>query len=360
MKRLVVVCCALALVVGLASLVTAASSGTAVRSEYAMRDLGTFGGTASVAYGINDRGQVVVMRGKGATEAAQKASSRSLVWEDGKVRWLGTLAGGATTAHAINASGQVAGLSIVGGLPHAFLWQNGKMRDLGAVGGNMVVQSELALNDRAEVVGARVLKNGVASASGAPRAFLWRQKTMLNLGKLGATYGGSAAYGINERSQVVGVSTGFGRVGSEGRAFLWQSGTMRDIATPTKGVLFAWAFAINDRSQVAGICRPAVTPAQGEKAVARPCLWQQGTITVLATLAGAPSSAPNAINNKGQVVGFVTSARGTPRAVIWEKGKVTELGAGNTWARAINEHGQIVGAAVIKGNVHAVLWTNDS
>jgi probable HAF family extracellular repeat protein len=351
MKHLVFAC-VLTLVAVLASAALTTSSATANRPVYVMRDLGTFGGTASLARGINDSGQVVILRGMGASQAVQIASARSLVWENGRVRWLGTLAGGATAVSVINGRGQVAGQSVVRGVPHAFLWQNGKMHDLGATGGNpeAVLLGTVALNDRGEVAGTRVPKGG------APVAFLWRSGEMLNLGALPG-FAGSAAYGMNEKSQVVGVSTVAGE--GAGHAFLWENGTMHDIATLTNGILLTWAWAINDKSQVVAVGGRVVGKRLDEKTI-RAYLWENGTIAKLDTLPGFTSSAPTAINNRGQIVGFAIAANGRRRAVLWENRRVSDLGGnttGNTFAQAINERGQIVGGAIIDGNPHAVLWT---
>jgi probable HAF family extracellular repeat protein len=333
---------------------TSACPPTPTGTGYEMRDLGTFGGTSSEAYGINDAGQVVIARAKGVTMAAALASQRALVWKDGTVRWLGTLAGGSTVAFAINAHGQVAGVSAVRGVLHLFLWQNGTMHDLGAVGGG-TEERTLGLNDRAEIAGVRVLKNGVPTAGNpddaVSHAFLWRRGTMINLGTLGAMAGtedgSSAAADVNERGQVVG-SSGI-------HAFLWQNGTMRDIATPTRGLILFLASAVNNRGQIAGSCLPAAAIGHNRPVVVRPCLWQNGTITVLPTLPGSRSSLPRAINDKGQIVGGVMEKDpSTWRAVIWESGKVTDLGRGvGSMASDINERGQIVGAV----NGRAVLWT---
>lgn len=69
---------------------------------------------------------------------------------------------------------------------------------------------------------------------------------------------------------------------------------------------------------------------------------------------------PAAINNKGQIVGVAVAKSGKGRAVLWENGRVIDLGGnptGGTFAQAINERGQIVGSADINGHLHAVLWT---
>lgn len=339
---------AVVLVAALVWAVLATSSATADRSAYVMRDLGSFGGTVALANAINDKGQVVIARGTEASDTAPRTSTRSLVWENGRVRWLGTLAGGATTASAINGRGQVVGESVVGGIPHAFLWQDGKMRDIGVLGGNPGFGT-LALNGRGEVVGARISKGG------APRAFVWRNGRMLDLGTLGGPM--SVAYGISERGQVVGVSD---TVSGVTHPFLWQNGKMRDIATPTDGVRLIWASAISDKGQVAGAGGRIVGKDSVDEKTIRAHLWSNGKITDLGTLPGFPFSTAGAINNRGQIVGIAQAKKDKPRAFLWENGRMTDLGGNatvTTFAKAINERGQIVGGALIGGHLHAVLWT---
>ena len=67
---------------------------------------------------------------------------------------------------------------------------------------------------------------------------------------LGTLPGGdfSAAYGINDRGQVVSRSN----TGSSGpHAFLWEDGEMTDLGTLPGGV-YSGASGINDRAQVVG------------------------------------------------------------------------------------------------------------
>jgi probable HAF family extracellular repeat protein len=92
-----------ALLMGLAvSPVSAAKSST-----YTIIDLG-----AGAAYDINDHGQVVGQSG-----------DHAFVWEDGVMIDLGTLGGTYSIAYAINRSGQVVSSSTTAsGEYHAVLW----------------------------------------------------------------------------------------------------------------------------------------------------------------------------------------------------------------------------------------------
>jgi probable HAF family extracellular repeat protein len=98
-----------------------------------MTDLGTLGGSGSVALGINPAGQVV----SDFTTAA--GESHAFLWERGVMTDLGTLGGNFALANGINPASQVVGWSLLGGggepITHAFLWAKGVMTDLGALGG---------------------------------------------------------------------------------------------------------------------------------------------------------------------------------------------------------------------------------
>jgi probable HAF family extracellular repeat protein len=84
-------------------------------------DLGTLGGTASVAYGINSRGQVV-----GYAEN-RVGYARAFIYTDGRMHDLNTLLAKnpkhmkVQVAYAINTRGQIAGVAAVGSEGHAFL-----------------------------------------------------------------------------------------------------------------------------------------------------------------------------------------------------------------------------------------------
>jgi len=66
-------------------------------------------------------------------------------------------------------------------------------------------------------------RTGVTGAHG-PHAFIWTDGTMTDL----RTFGGpnSAAYGINDRGQVVGSAM---TAANQWHAFLWTNGTMTDL-----------------------------------------------------------------------------------------------------------------------------------
>jgi uncharacterized delta-60 repeat protein len=77
---------------------------------------------------------------------------------------------------------------------------------------------------------------------------------------------------------------------------------------------------------------------------------------------GGPSSFPNDINERGQVVGASNTAAGEVHAFFWRNGVMTDLGTfGGTYSDAhqINENGQVIGASyTASGDFHAFFWQN--
>jgi len=119
-------------------------------------DLGTFGGTESLAGGLNQRGWVV--GGAENTEPdpfnfggnvvgglPSPTAWHAFLWTGGAIQDLGTLGGPDSFAEHVNDKGEVAGISFTNSTPNPttgvptvapFLWENGKIRNLGSFGGN--------------------------------------------------------------------------------------------------------------------------------------------------------------------------------------------------------------------------------
>ena len=150
-----------------------------------------------MVYSINNSGQVV-----GWTEPLTAAGFQAVLYSGGSFHQIGTLGGSESLANAINNSGQVVGWADTSdGNGHAFLYSDGLMTDLGTLGEDSDAH---AINDSGEVVGDSVIGN---DGNSDLHAFLYSNGAMSDLGVLPGKPS-SMAKGINDSGQIVGESFG--------------------------------------------------------------------------------------------------------------------------------------------------------
>jgi probable HAF family extracellular repeat protein len=209
------------------------------------------------------------------------------------------------------------------------VWDGGTWAYLPDLDGGVAEEGRaLDVNARGQIV-------GWIQDRGAARAILWQDGVATDLGTLGGSM--AIAYGINERGQVVGESTGEDGIP---RAFLWSRGEMIELATPYRWT--ARATEVNDRGEAVGWC---VVPT-AEELVPRGCRWnRRGEFVELPALSPVQARGES-VNARGRIVGWagVTEDRDT-RAVIWERDQIRVLptGAGRGRALDINDSGYVVG-----------------
>jgi probable HAF family extracellular repeat protein len=245
------------------------------------------------------------------------------------------------------------------------------LSDLGTLGGSSA--KAFGINSLGQVVGTSALPGDTAS-----HATLWTNGTKTDLGTLipppNNGSGKSQAYGINDAGQVVGaasrpcdVANPCGTVPEAQAAFIHAGGVMTAIGPAHSG-----ATGINNTGQITGYL---------VEAAARGVVFWSSSASALTRLFGSPSVFGQdpltplvGINGAGQVV----ASRDSNRAVIWDKGAITDLGAlynscegglnCRSGAIGINASGQVVGfigrgsggspVAPEYVDNRAALWTN--
>lgn len=237
-------------------------------------DLGTLGGTSSLALNINDSGEVVGW----ADDAAN--TTHGFLYNGSMVNLSpGSVTGG---AQGINVSGQVVGWYSNGGSgTQAFLYSSGVETNLGTfpTGSNTY---PLSINTGGQVVGYTYqqgitaeqpfqIQSGTTTITNFSGAFqmitasgqivgghylsdtVWHAYSngaVTDLGTLGGS--NSWAYGINTTGQMVGDSN---TASGADHGFIYSNGTMTDLNTlidPTLGWTLQTAYAINDNGQIVG------------------------------------------------------------------------------------------------------------
>jgi probable HAF family extracellular repeat protein len=266
---------------------------------------------------------------------------------------LGTLAGVEIRAHALNDAGEVVG----GGdflvrraflrLPRPRYGLPAGIHDLGTLGGTSSVA--LGIDPFGRVVGAADIAD---PQSFVGHAFLWEDGVMTDLGTLAPDVG-SVAEAINRHGESVGsVGSGFNC-----RPVIWlpepRYGLPAGInALPLTGSFDEGnAFDINDRGEVVGFLTAGCdTPG----ILDHPYLWLPAPAYGLPAgphdlMPGAPSGVfalAEAINELGEIVGW-SSDLGPNEPFLWRDGAFEPLplppGIVSASALDINDLGQVVG-----------------
>ena len=350
------------------------------RPMYRVFNLGMpLGGSASAAASINNLGWIA-----GDSNLTGDATQHAVVWIFGFPLNLGTLGGpnSAVLWPGQNDLGQIVGVSDtahtdplgekwscaaffpashLGHTCVGFLWQWGMMSPLPTLGGNNGFAT--AINNHGQAVG--WAETAFHDPTCKPpqvlqfEAVLWGpspgQKQVLQ------PYPGnpdSAATGINDKGQVVGISgicqNAVGRLSAE-RAVLWQNGTVTDMGN-LGGAGWNTPMAINNKGQVVGFS-DLPGDDNGNNLNFHAFLWTSSTgIQDLKTLPGDVLSEALGVNEQGQVVGVSFDVDGNERAFLWENGRMTDL---NTLVSSdspytleagqdINDFGVIAGFACVK------------
>ena len=287
-------------------------------SAIGMTDIGNLGGDRIRPAAINAAGTVV------GTATIAGGATHGFIWSTGAgIADLGTLGTGNTTLPvAINDAGTVIGSANIDAThTHGFVWSSGTgITDIGTLGGTR--SSAAALNESDVVVGSSYI-----SGDANEHAFRWTALGgMTDLGTLSG--GNSEAQAINDSGQISGISNG--------AAFrVDPMGIMTDIGRPSSfvsevvgidatGNVVGWGFASFETavsfriSPVSGYeeLEPGVRPNVIRGVSANGWFTGVGVFsanafvgdgaTGIQELAGPAypgGSTPNAVNNRGTVIG---------------------------------------------------------
>lgn len=147
------------------------------------------------------------------------------------------------------------------------------------------------------------------TGEGANHVFFWERGRMIDLGRYGVSAGraSSPTVLLNEKGQVVwaGNRTGW---------FLWENGVTRPLSFSVT--------AMNDRGQIVGT---STTVAGASEARPHAVLWENGRLRDLGFLPGSRWTSPVAINNSGVVVGVSYGRGDAAKAFLWKNGKMSGL-----------------------------------
>jgi probable HAF family extracellular repeat protein len=350
--------------------------------EYEVIDLGTLGGAASEAFGINDRGQVVgaSMDTNGMTQAFE--------WHNGSMTGLGFLPGGTSSvAKAINRYGLITGQAHVppttANYQHAFLYASNTLVDLGTLGGSNSYGR--AINNWGDITGSSWLITNAPNAQ-QPEAFVWRSNQYIHIPPWFGNDWSCDGWGINDDGWIVGNSF-LNTPNPRWWAYVWYdwNGNFENdvgdmvvlgaLGPKDSAGEYSCAFDINDRGQAVGWTgiTNAFYPHHAFLVTSSNGVWKtpaladgiNPTNTLMQDLGALETpdnnSYANAINNESWIVGTSSSTSGVNQAFLWRDGIMTNLNdliaANSPWvltnATGVNDLGEICGTGLYEGQKHA-------
>jgi probable HAF family extracellular repeat protein len=351
------------------------------RSEFRVVNLSSLGGSENAGNSINDHGLVA-----GFANLPDNNSRHAMLWLYGFRFDLGTLGGPNSNVPwpVKNTSGLIAGIAQTttpqprgetwscrsffatptraAATCLGVVWEEGRVRALPTLGGDNGFAT--GANNHRQVVG--WAENKVEDSSCVrPQIYQFRATQwgpdLDEVRELPPLPGDStsAATGINDKGQVIGISgacgTAVGGVAAR-HAVLWEKGKPTHLGN-LGGIAWNTPMALNERGDIVGFSN--VSKEDGAAFNARAFLWTRGRgIQDLGTLPGDSLSQALGINEQRQIVGIsCTAGFASCRAFLWERGVMMDLNdlvPGDYadllfTANDINNLGQITGLTIKAG-----------
>jgi probable HAF family extracellular repeat protein len=248
---------------------------------------------------------------------------------------------------------------------HAIKWQNGVRTDLGALPGPAGLSSVTTWISGNGLIAGFSENGEVDPFTGiqSVHGIVWNHAGLLDLGTLKGGYE-SVANAVNNHGQIVGYANNaildpnsLLGLGSQTRAVAWWNGKIYDLGT--LGGADAVALYVNEPGLIVGesytsnSVPPPVLHCGDSPLTLHAFIWENGQMTDLKTLGGTCAFAYS-LNNQGQVVGQA-NLKGDHEShpFLWEHGVMKDLGAlGGTYGYAgwVSDEEQVVGAATDKND----------
>jgi len=333
-----------------------AAPASAQLPSFQVIDLGTLGGSESLAIDINNRGEIV---GRASTSGGV---THATLWTNLVAVDLGKQNGTSATARRLNRQGTVVGTFVSNALSYGFVY-TGTIQNVPLPPGaaEMFITGVNDYGDRAGRVNLAATNEG--------RAFFQNDAIYIQLG-VAALPGSSEAFAVNSHTQVVGVTrANFAQDANE--PFYWEDSNGNGQFETNEMVVFlpfggrnGVANAINDHGLVAGGADTAFFGTSPRKAFLYDI--HTGQAVLQGVLPGDNFAEATDVNNAGMSVGYSFHTNfgfSAARATIFYDGIYTNLNAlipaDSGWtvrvANGVNDFGQISGWGIISGATHALL-----
>jgi len=201
-------------------------------------DLGTFGGYDGEAWDINNSSTVVGW-------ADSPTDIRAFVWSESEGMFdIGTLGGPGAVARGINDGGLIIGNSNLpeGDGVYGFVYDGVEMKVLGSLGDFQISYTD-GINESGVIVG-----NSWSDVLSTLRPVMWKDGQIIDLGSLGDNTNRAEAKDINDLDQVVGFSDNNGH---DNMPVIWEKGKIYNL-TRGSGYGQGVAYGINNKTQIVG------------------------------------------------------------------------------------------------------------